>query len=157
MISPYLKINQDEKDFKISLKSHSNCKNPGIYYLFYIKEGLPHHIHRLNGIDKSGILYIGMTEGDLFTRVANLQKALVVNSKKDNKAPKSTGHTQMGKKFFRIRNMLKLDHIFVQIHSKQNPKQAETDALEDYVNKYAELPPLNGQYGSYEPDWTMFS
>ena len=98
-----------------------------------------------------------MTEGDLFTRVANLQKALVINSQKDIEAPKSSGHTQMGKKYFRIRNKVKLDDLFIQIFAKQNPKQAETDALEDYVNKYAELPPLNGQYGSYEPVWSMFN
>lgn len=97
-----------------------------------------------------------MTEGSLFDRVANLQKALVFNSKTDLGKPASSGHTQMGKKYYRIRKKINIDDLYIKIFTDINPKQAETDAIEKYVNEFAELPPLNGQYGSFEPEWSMF-
>tara|TARA_R110000868_G_scaffold249024_3_gene505562 strand:- start:578 stop:721 length:144 start_codon:yes stop_codon:yes gene_type:complete len=46
--------------------------------------------------------------------------------------------------------------LYIKIFPDTNPKQAETDAIEKYVNEFAELPPLNGQYGSFEPNWSKF-
>ncbi len=153
----YLKVNQDSKSFLIHLKSLSQSDNSGIYKLYYFEDGKPRTIQRLFAEDSDGILYIGMTEGLLLLRVGNLHKALVANSNIDEIKPASSGHTQIGKKYYRIRKKINVDDLYIQIFPHANPKQAETDAIEKYVNEFAELPPLNGQYGSYDPDWSIFS
>jgi hypothetical protein len=124
--------------------------------LYYFEDGKPRTIQRLFAEDTDGILYIGMTEGPLFRRVRNLQQAFVANSKKDEISPVSSGHAQMGKKYYRIRKKINVDDFFVKIFPHANPQQAETDAIEKYVNEFAELPPLNGQYGSYDSVWSIF-
>ncbi len=153
----YLKVNQEPKEFQERLKSFPRSIEKGIYQLYYFENGLPRAIQRLFSEDKNGILYIGMTEGPLVERVCNLQKALIANCIADARKPSSSGHTQMGKKYYRIRTKIKIDELYIKIFPDTNPKQAETDAIEKYVNEFAELPPLNGQYGSYEPEWSMFS
>ena len=152
----YLKVNQEPKVFKEKLEALPQSANIGIYKLYYFKDGEPKTIYRLFSKDDTGVLYIGMTEESLFDRVANLQKALVFNSKTDFGKPASSGHTQMGKKYYRIRKKINIDDLYIKIFPDINPKQAETDAIEKYVNEFAELPPLNGQYGSFEPEWSMF-
>ena len=152
----YLKVNQDSESFLVHLKALSQSDNSGIYKLYFFEDGKPRTIQRLFAEDTDGILYIGMTEGPLLRRVVNLQQALVTNSKKDQIKPASSGHTQMGKKYYRIRKKINIDNLFIEIFPEENPKQAETDAIENYVNKFAELPPLNGQYGSYDLVWSTF-
>ena len=156
MTSNYLKVNKDSKSFLSNLKSLSQSDSSGIYKLYYFAEGKPKTIQRLFAEDTDGLLYIGMTEGPLHIRVGNLQKALYDNSKKDELGPASSGHTQMGKKYYRIRRKINIDDLYIQVFSKDNPKKAETDAIEHYVSQFAELPPLNGQYGSFEPVWDIF-
>ncbi|WP_289060354.1 hypothetical protein [uncultured Zobellia sp.] len=156
MQKTYLKVNQEPKTLQRALASLSGSDGPGIYKLYYFENGQPRKIQRLFGEDINGLLYVGMTEGTLINRVRDLQKALLSNSEKDMLGPASSGHTQMGKKYYRIRNKIDVDNLFIEIFPNQNPKQAETNDLEDYVNKFAELPPLNGQYGSYDPDWSKF-
>lgn len=153
----YFKVNQDSKTFQSELKLLLQSNDIGIYKLHYFEDGKPRIIHRLLSKDETGVLYIGMTEGPLFDRVCNLQKALVSNWKTDAGKPASSGHTQMGKKYYRIRKKINIDDLYIKVFSDSNPKQAETDAIEEYVKQFAELPPLNGQYGSYEPDWSMFN
>lgn len=60
-------------------------------------------------------------------------------------------------KQYRIRNKINIDDLYIQITPGDNPKQAEKDAIYNYVKKFADLPPLNGQYSSFEPEWSMFS
>jgi hypothetical protein len=152
----YLKVNQEPKMFQEKLKTLPQSAHKGIYKLYYFEDGKPRTICRLFSKDNTGVLYIGMTEGALLKRVGNLQQALIVNAKKDNLEPASSGHTQMGKKYYRIRKKINIDELYIKIFPDINPKQAETDAIEKYVNEFAELPPLNGQYGSFEPEWSMF-
>ena len=153
----YLKVNQEPKTFQSELKSIPQSEEKGIYTLYYFEAGKPRIIHRLFSKDETGVLYIGMTEGPLFDRVCNLQKALVANWKTDAGKPASSGHTQMGKKYYRLRNKINIDDLYIKVFPDTHPKQGETDAIEKYVKQFAELPPLNGQYGSYEPDWKMFN
>ncbi|MAO15912.1 hypothetical protein [Flagellimonas oceanensis] len=156
MIQTPLKVNQDINAFKSALHSIVESKKPGIYFLCYYTNGKPRAIQRLHGSDKNGVLYIGMTEGALFDRVSNLQHALLANSKLEMQKPASSGHTQMGLKYFRIRNKVPIDSLFIHILPDDSPKQAESEALENYVNAFAELPPLNGQYGSCTPNWSKY-
>lgn len=153
----YLKVNQEYSVFLKSLRQFPQCDRKGVYKLFYQENGKPKTIKRLFSEDASGLLYIGMTEGPLIERVGNLQKALVSNWNAKEDGPASSGHTQMGKRYYRIRKKVHIDDLFIKIIPVDNPKQTESDYLEDYVSVFAELPPpLNGQYGSYDPDWGMF-
>lgn len=156
MGNTYLKVNQESKRFQLELKLLPESSSKGIYKLYYFENGRPRTIKRLFSEDSSGIIYIGMTEGPLSYRVGNLQKALVANWETENGKPASSGHTQMGKKYYRIRKKINIDDLHIQIFPHQHPKQAETDCLENYVSKFAELPPFNGQYGSIEPVWSLF-
>jgi len=153
----FLKVNQEPTQFKLLLKSLSQSSRGGIYVLHCFENEKPRTIHRLFGHDTKGILYIGMTEGSLVNRVGALQQSLVDNANTDEKEPAHSGHTQMGKKYFRIRKKIDIDSLYIQVFPHENPKQAETDALENYVKEYAELPPLNGQYGSFDPEWSIFT
>ncbi|PHQ59930.1 MAG: hypothetical protein COC08_08010 [Maribacter sp.] len=83
-----------------------------------------------------------------------LQRALLSNWKAKNDGPASSGHTQIGEKYYRIRKKINISDLRIQIFPDDKPKQAETDALESYVLNFAELPPLNGQYGSFYPKWS---
>ncbi|MDP5229860.1 MAG: hypothetical protein NWQ38_05670 [Cellulophaga sp.] len=153
----YLKVNQEPKMFQHELRSITQSVNEGIYKLYYFEDDKPRTIYRLFSKDDTGVLYIGMTEGPLYDRVCNLQKALVANWETDEGKPASSGHTQMGKKYYRIRKKINIDDLYIQITPDHYPKQAETNAIEDYVKKFVELPPLNGQYGSIDPEWSIFS
>tara|TARA_R110000744_G_scaffold355045_1_gene461497 strand:+ start:547 stop:1020 length:474 start_codon:yes stop_codon:yes gene_type:complete len=157
MTNLYLKVNQDFKTFQSELKLLLQSDEMGIYKLYYFEDDKPRMIHRLFCKDETGVLYIGMTEGTLLDRVGNLQKALIINSKAELSKPTSSGHTQMGRKYYRIRKKINIDDLYIKVFPDSHPKQAETDAIENYVNEFAELPPLNGQYGSFEPKWHLFN
>lgn len=158
MDSPYLRVNQEPKFFQSELQRIKDSQRIGIYKLYYFENGHPRIIPRLFNNDKNGILYIGMTEVPLVKRVSNLQKALFDNSNEDASGPVYSGHTQMGRKYYRIRNKVNIQDLFIQIFPNDFPKKAESIELENYVSEFAELPPLNGQYGSFDPeDWAIFS
>lgn len=156
MENSYLKVNQEHSTFLQNLRKFPNYDSKGLYKLFYWKNGKPKTIKRFFSEDNSGLLYIGMTEGPLIERIGNLQKALASNWYAGEIGPVSSGHTQIGKRYYRIRKRVHIDDLFIEMIPVNNPKQAETDLLENYVSQYAELPPLNGQYGFYEPNWSLF-
>lgn len=142
MDDSYLKVDQEPKAFQSKLESFSNSQEKGIYKLYYFENGQPRTIPRLFNEDKNGILYIGMTEIPLVKRVSDLQKALFANSNPDESGPVFSGHTQMGRKYYRIRRKINIKDMFIQIFPDEFPKRAESKALEIYVSEFAELPPL---------------
>src|SRR5690606_2758619 len=103
MDNSYLRVSQEPKAFQFELQSLTYSQARGIYKLYYFQNGHPRTIPRLFNEDKNGILYIGMTEIPLVKRVSDLQKALFDNSNADESGPVSSGHTQMGRKYYRIR------------------------------------------------------
>lgn len=132
-------------------------KKPGVYTLHIIENnGKPKLINRLINSDKNGILYIGMTEGSLMDRVFNLKNAIEINSKIALEKPKESKHMQVGMKFYRIRKKVDLDSLYVLLHPSKKAKELESIYLEKYVSIHGELPPMNGQYGSCNPDWEWF-
>lgn len=151
-----IKVDQEPKDFERLLKEKSESAKSGIYQLQWFENGLPRTLTRLCGNDKNGIIYIGMTENSLLKRVCNLQKALLTNSKLSDTEPSTSGHTQMGFKYFRIRRKVKIGDLFIRIITCEEPKREESKKLDNYVKNFGELPPLNGQYGSVSPDWGQF-
>lgn len=153
----HLKVNQEFKNFQEKLNKLPGSSKGGIYRLYLYKNGSPHTIQRLFSEDYKGVLYIGMTEGALLKRVCDLQKSLVSNSKLELECPTSSGHTQIGNKYYRIRKKINIEDLSIQIFPVENPKRAETKAIENYVQEFSELPPLNGSYGFFDPEWFIFS
>jgi hypothetical protein len=152
----YLQVNQEPKAFQSILEKLPQSDGGGIYKLYYFKDDKPRVVQRLFAEDTAGILYIGMTEGPLNKRVKDLQIALIKNSNHDLDEPESSGHTQMGLKFFRIRRHIDINNLFIKVFPEAYPKERESEQIDSYVRKYGELPPLNGQYGSIAPDWKSF-
>ncbi|MEM1258183.1 MAG: hypothetical protein AAGH81_06625 [Bacteroidota bacterium] len=125
----------------------------GCYALLWYKKGKPRSIPRLKEKDKSGILYIGKAD-KIKSRVGSLQKTILNNSSSILKEPIIQGHQTLSKKFFRIRDNFEIDDFKIKIWNcpDDDPEEVESFLLESYVKQYAELPPLNGQYGKYELD-----
>jgi hypothetical protein len=119
--------------------------NPGCYILFNGDE-----ICRLGGVDNSGILYIGKAN-NLKSRLNSLYKSILYNSDHSQTQANEQGHKALSRKFFRIRKRINIENLkFLSIPMEQNlALELESYLLESYVEKFAELPPLNGSYGSF--------
>jgi excinuclease UvrABC nuclease subunit len=107
-------------------------------------------IKRFNSIDTNSILYIG--KGDnIHKRVRSLIRSINDNDRNCLNGPHERGHKALSRKFYRIRNFIRTELLFIDIYTVNNinPKILESFLLETYVANFAELPPLNGQYGSF--------
>ncbi|NAS10603.1 hypothetical protein [Poritiphilus flavus] len=156
-MQPYIPIDQDKIEFKKEVKlKYPDCYEKGVYELYYFDGSNPRTISRLFGADDKGILYIGCTKKALLKRVSDLQKTIMENSKSEQKRPVVKGYKTLNKKFFRIRKKIDVNNLYVSLFQYDRPKYEESRRLENYVIQFGELPPLNGQYGSEDPDWTMF-
>ena len=101
--------------------------------------------------DSKGILYIGKAD-NLYNRVASLQKSVLKNCNNNDKV-KIGGHQSLSKKVYRIQRFLDVSKMTIKIvvlPTYESILYSESYLLEDYVNQFGELPPLNGQYGNYE-------
>ena len=110
----------------------------GIYFLQRIdKKGKINTISRLIGEDKQAILYIGES--------TNLTHRLGILINLLNRTA-TTGQHSMGLRYQKIavfKEQLKAEHIKVRVFLHDNPRTLESKMLEQYLNKYGELPPLN--------------
>lgn len=110
---------------------------PGLYRIYWIKQGIPVLIRRLANDDKSGLLYIGQTDLTLRMRL-NQFRCSAFNQ--------STNHSA-GKKYrtnMVLKELINSDELFVEIHPCDCSYQTETDELKKYSLIYGEVPPLNG-------------
>lgn len=110
---------------------------PGLYRIYWIKKGRPKTICRLNGKDKTGLLYIGQTDGTLRIRLNNFRCSAFL---------KSTNHS--GGLKYRLNNSLKKlikpDELFAEIEPCEGSYEKETKELNNYSLIFGEVPPLNG-------------
>jgi len=155
-VDSYFGVHQDPIEFHALLKDSPLSSQKGVYYLYWFRNGKPRALQRLCGIDKEGVLYIGMTDGPLLKRVCNLQQALISNADFSLESPCKSRHTQMGMKYYRIRKKVLIEDLHIQFFSVSQPKLEESIRLDNYVKAFGELPPLNGQYGSVSPKWETF-
>lgn len=129
-----MKIKIAEEGFHASIPSES-----GIYKIYSLnKNNLPVPLARLLGIDVQGVLYIGKSE-NLKDRIRMLWRVL-------NPAYKATAHT-FGVNYNSLQVIKKafpLATLAVEFEVCKNPKAIEKKALEDYRQKFGEVPPLNG-------------
>ena len=133
-------------NFAIGQKlEYNESFSSGCYILYQNKP-----ISRIGGTDPKGILYIG--KGDnIFKRIKSLQRSVLDNCQ-DMLEPKIRGHQSLSKKVFRIQKFINTTALTITIlapSNMQDVRYLESYLLEAYVEKYGELPPLNGQYGCY--------
>jgi hypothetical protein len=153
MKSNYFKITDPELMEKIRTVFGEKV---GTYKLHWIVNNEPRKINRLNGHDSDGVLYIGMTEGALYNRVTSLATAIEANSDHSQPEPEESGHKTLAKKFFRIRKLVKIEDLYVEVfRCDKKPKEDESLHIENYIAEFGELPPLNGNYGSHA-HWELF-
>lgn len=109
----------------------------GIYRLFATKNHAPCHIGRALKTDKSGTLYIGKANSFL-DRVIDMKKSILPNYK-------STSHDAgvRYKKIAAFQNLFPVENLMVELTFSNNPAEKERQALEDYQNRFGEVPPLN--------------
>lgn len=122
----------------------------GCYILYLTDPSGPKTITRFKGADPNGILYIGKADY-IGKRVRSLQDSVLSNCDNENETFVERGHKTLSRKYHRIRKFLEVDNLKIKIFVAPgfDARILESNLLEDYVSKYAELPPLNGQYGSY--------
>lgn len=107
----------------------------GIYILFLERENNPVTINRFLGNDDNGVLYVGKCDNFL-DRVINLKKSILQNG---------SSHI-CGRRLKKIKQhnkILNLNELKVKIIQDINPKEKETKFLEEYFQKFGEIPPLN--------------
>jgi hypothetical protein len=110
---------------------------PGLYRIYWIKNGASVTIRRIASDDQSGLLYIGQT--DLTLRIR-------LNQFRCSAFAQSTNHSA-GQKYrtnSALNTLIKPDELYVQIHPCAGSYQIETTELTNYSRTYGEVPPLNG-------------
>ena len=105
----------------------------GVYQIRWTIDGKPQVIHRVNGDDESGILYIG--EGsNLRKRIDSLWRGIY----------HGRGHTAgWTYDWYDFRKIFKPEHLEVRWVEHPECGQLENDLLIEYVEKYLDKPPLN--------------
>ncbi len=108
-----------------------NVPQKGVYFL---KAAKP--VSRVLGRDEKGILYIG--KGDIFSSQSRLGKLInAINDKEKN------AHTAGDNYFKRLNKEFPLETLTVEIRLTEQAEDMEIRELDDYFEKFGELPPLN--------------
>lgn len=126
--------------FKLTSKQEIDINaplKPGVYRIYWIKNGKPQMINRLASSDKSGLLYIGKTDGTLRKRLNEFRCSAFINS---------TNHSAGLKHRLNIvlKTLIKADELYVEIDPCDRSSIKETEELKKYALIYGEVPPLNG-------------
>ena len=115
-----------------------NFDNSGVYLLQRIDENEKiKPIPRLLDSDDQGVLYIGKSD-NLNNRLGILINLLNGTS--------TTGKHSMGRRFQEIEKFqeyLRPENMILRIFFCDSPRQVESSLLEEYLQEYGELPPLN--------------
>jgi len=108
----------------------------GVYQLSSVINGHTQPIHRVDGIDENGLLYIGKTK-NLKSRIRGFWR--YITSEKGNN---TAGFTYI---FYDYERKFKPDQLQVRwmLLPEDEIDEIETKLLDDYLNKYLDSPPLN--------------
>lgn len=109
----------------------------GIYRLFATNAGAVCPIPRVLDTDDSGTLYIGKANSFL-DRVIDMKKSILPNYK-------SSSHDAgvRYKKLSAMQTHFPVDDLMVELTLSDSPTETERQALDEYQNKFGEVPPLN--------------
>jgi len=113
----------------------------GVYKLHCLKKDSQNEfipIDRILGTDPEGVLYIGQTGSD-HRRIAKLRSSL-------SPGPMRYIHHAgiRYKKNQKLQNHFPSDRLCITFKPVSNPKSVESKEIQDYFNKFGEVPPLNG-------------
>lgn len=103
----------------------------GVYFL---KAAKP--VSRVLGRDEKGILYIG--KGDIFSSQSRLGKLINAINGDEEKA-----HTAGDNYFKRLKKEFPLETLTAEVRLTEQAEDMEIRELDDYFEKFGELPPLN--------------
>ena len=109
----------------------------GVYKVIAIKNEAPITINRLLGADTNGVLYIGKAISYL-DRVITLKKSLdpVYISSNHDFGVRHKKHSLITEQF-------PYEILFVELLESENPNDLERKELNEYYDKFGELPPMN--------------
>ena len=113
--------------------------NGGVYKLFCMHGVEKKPINRLLGTDDNGILYIGQTQCFL-NRVIDLKTS--ISREYENQNHDAGNRYNANSK---IAEMFPYDELYVELFVNNDPVTLERKEINEYINKFGELPPLNRQ------------
>lgn len=111
---------------------------PGVYFVRFSPGGRQTPLRRAGGLERSSLLYIGMTEKDLRSRLMTFWKAL--HDKGEPVTPHTAGNTFV--KFGFRRNFFPKG-LYVSWHPTRKAREEEKRLLHRYLRRYLDTPPLN--------------
>ena len=108
----------------------------GVYQMKWSVNGKPKSIHRANGVDKSGLLYIGKAT-NLKRRLRALYRGII-----EGRLTHTAAYTYIWDDFDR---KFKPEHLEVRwaVLSENEIDDYEFALLGDYIKAYLDIPPLN--------------
>lgn len=109
----------------------------GVYQMRWVSNGKPKPINRLNGVDESGILYIGKAT-NLRTRLRALYRGIIEGHLTSHTAAYTYAWDDFDKKF----KPQQLEVHWATV-SKDEIDDYEFALLGDYIEAYLDTPPLN--------------
>jgi len=111
-------------------------KAAGVYEIKWAVDGKPQPINRTNGIDESGLLYIGQSS-NLQRRIKGLWQHIT-----GGKSRHTAGRTYTTYHYERKFPPEQLEVRWALLSKEQCPK-VESKLLDEYVNNFLDKPPLN--------------
>ena len=132
---------------------------PGVYIVFWVREGRPVPIPRILGVDERGVLYIGSTgksrnkdgkstksDEGLRKRIRNLWISIemVYDRRKRKRYPHTFGPSLVYTGLYKVIGVEDL-WIYYKVFNVCEAGYQEKLAILKYTNKYCEPPPLNLQ------------
>lgn len=114
--------------------------NSGVYKIIALNENTPIFINRILGTDPEGVLYIGMSE-NIQWRMGYFIKTILENYKTE-----CHSGGRMYNYSLTLKNKYPKECLAVSYELCDNIREKELELLNNYINKYGELPPLNSSY-----------
>ena len=123
---------------------------PGVYVIYWVKDGKPVPVQRILGVDERGILYIGTTRGEkgLRGRIRDLWISIEIvrGHRRRKKYPHTFGPSLV---YTGLHNLIKDEElrIYFKEFSIDEAEYQEKRAILEYTRRYGEPPPLNLRVG----------
>lgn len=109
----------------------------GIYKLILTDNGKPKQIGRFLGTDNKGIIYIGKCD-NVLDRVINLKKS--ISQDFNNNSHICGRRLKNIEKFY---ERIPFENLIIQITPSENQIELEKKQLNEYFQRFGEVPPLN--------------
>jgi hypothetical protein len=111
-------------------------RKAGVYQIRWAINGIAQTVSRANGLDASGLLYIGKS-ADLRRRIRDFRRCVI-----GKEAPHSAGRTYIR---YNFRRKFKPEQLEIRwaVLPKGDHDGKEKELLNEYVRSYLDKPPLN--------------